>query len=109
MSPDWGLHGVTARGVVGTCTISQGSANGLALAAKVQRWPYATIRNSSPLHLTLIPDELEMRFPCRGQLMLALLWTLSPGMIKGNMLGNWVKLKCTAAVPFILNYYLIKA
>lgn len=84
MSPDWSLHSVTACGVVGTCTISQGSANGLALAAKVQCWPYAKIHNSNPLHLTLIPDELEMRFPCRSQLMLALLWTLSPGIIKGT-------------------------
>lgn len=109
MSPDGGLHSVSACVVVGTRAISQGSARGLALMAQVRCWPRAKIRSNNPLHLTLIPDQLEMRFPCGGQLMLALLWTLSLGMIKGNMLGDWVKLEWTAAAPFILSYYLIKA
>lgn len=93
MSPDGGLHSVSACVVVGTRAISQGSARGLVLMSQVRCWPRAKIRSNNPLHLTVIPDQLEMRFPCGGQLMLALLWTLSLGMIKGNTLGDWVKLE----------------
>lgn len=38
-------------------------------------------------HLTLIPDQSAVKFR-QGRLMLALLWTPSPGMIKGAMLGD---------------------
>lgn len=60
-------------------------------------------------HLTLIPDQPAMRFRCNGRLMLALLWTLSLGTIKGDMLGDWVKLDFISAAPFILSYCVIKA
>lgn len=89
---------------VGTRAISRASARGLALMAEVRCWPCAEMCSNDLLHLTLIPDQLKMRFPCGGLLVLTLLWTLSLGMIKGNMLGDWVKLVWTAAAPFILSY-----
>lgn len=90
----------SAHGVVGT---SQGSARGLALmGGHAQRWAATTC----PIwHWS----QIGLRWGSSGRLMLALLWTLSLGMIKGDMLGDWVKLDFTWAAPFILRYYVIKA
>ena len=40
--------------------------------------------SNNPLDLSLIPDQLEMRFPRSGRLMFSLLWKPSPGMMKGE-------------------------
>jgi len=84
-SPDWGLRSARARVVVDTLAISRGSARGLALAAEVRR---RDTRSSDPLDLTLIPHQLGMRFPCRGRLMLTLLWKPSLGMMKRERAGG---------------------
>lgn len=109
MSPDWGLHSVSARVVVGTRAIRQGSARGLALMAEVRRWPGAEIWSSnSPFDLTLIPDQLEMRFPCSGQLMLTLLWKPSLGMIKRGHAGRLGQISPDSGGPFYIELRLDK-
>lgn len=94
-----------ARRVVGTC---QGSGRGLALTLEVSMFTERRRASNNQPWLTLIPHQSAMKFR-NGRLMLALLWTLSPGMIKGAMLGDWVKLGFISAAPFILSDYVIKA
>lgn len=103
MSPDWGLHGVSACVVVGTCAISRASARGLALVAGGSVLVRGgDMSSNNPLDLTLIPDQLEMRFPCSGQLMLTLLWKPSPGMMRRGHAGRLGQIGLDSSGPFYI-------
>lgn len=80
LAPDATWLGLTgcARGVVGT---RQASDCGLALTAEVSMLAMRRRANDDLPRLTLIAHQLATRFR-NGRLMLALLWTPSPGMIK---------------------------
>lgn len=109
MSPDWGLHRVSACVVVGTRAISRGCACGLALMAGGSvRAGRRDGSSNNLLDLTLIPDHLEMRFPCGGELMLTLLWTPSPGMMKRGHAGRLGQISLDGSGPFYIELLLNK-
>lgn len=64
--------------------------------------------SNNPLDLTLITDQLEMRFPCRGQLMLTLLWKPSRGMMKRGHAGRLVQISLDSSGPFYIELLLDK-
>lgn len=64
--------------------------------------------SNNPLDLTLIPDHLEMRFPCSGQLMLTLLWKPSPGMLKRGHAGRLGQISLDSSGPFYIEQLLDK-
>lgn len=66
------------------------------------------MRSNSPHDLMLIPDHLEMRFPCSGQLMLTLLWKPSPGMMKRGHAGRLGQISLDSSGPFYIEQLLDK-
>lgn len=58
--------------------------------------------SDNPLDLTLIPDQMEMRFPCSGQLMLMLLWKPSLGMMKRGHAGRLGQIRPDSSGPFYI-------
>lgn len=64
--------------------------------------------SNNPLDLTLIPHQLEMRFPCSGQLMLTLLWKPSLGMMKRGHAGRLGQISLDSSGPFYIELILDK-
>lgn len=64
--------------------------------------------SNNPLDLTLIPHQLEMRFPCSGQLMLTLLWKPSLGMMRRGHAGRSGQISLDGSGPFYIELLLDK-
>ncbi len=64
--------------------------------------------SNNPLDLTLIPHQLEMRFPCSTQLKLTLLWKPSLGMMKRGQAGRLGQISLDSSGPFYIELLLDK-